>query len=837
LQRGASSARLGNMTPQADLIRELKRGEGFLLQQISSYIKESDQYKPYKSVKEEDWRAALCASTDVLVWYLEHHNNGHEHKEDNERLNRQLSTLIGLVEPIAKCAREGGFGLLVPTKLMRQAFADLIGRAHVAGEERVLALSIMHSFFDRIELGFGEGWMRQGTSGLDCEAEGADRTDADRENGYLAIFRSLPHPAILVKQDLRIVEANPAFENLLQLGGVEYRGRFCHEILNCSDPASCPLQACMDNDEAFSGVEEVVCVSGKPRTILVSGSRLDGRNAAHRLGIAVFQDITARKNEEELYLERMRLSAFISEIGAVMTRVGLLQEALQNCAELMVTLLDAVLARIWLFDEQESMLELKASAGLYTHLNGAHSRIPLGRLKIGRIAKTRKPHLTNDVCGDPMFSDPDWAVREGIVAFAGYPMVVEGRVLGVMALFARTALNQSVLQALGTAADRISLGIERKRAEEALRLSQDFCAVVLDAMQDAISIVDIDDFTIESANKAFYDSVGRSPADVLGKTCYSVTHGRDKPCAPPEDPCPISAVLQIGRPTALEHVHYDRAGNPVFVEVTASPIKGEDGKIGSIVHVARDITERKKAERALQESKAVLQENRQQLQFLTARLMNAQEEERRRLSRELHDDINQRLGILSLDLDVLGQELPESASEVREQLQSFRNRVAELSDSVHDLAYELHPSILDHLGLTVALKSYLRDWSKREQIRTKFTNKSIPESIDQNVGTCLYRVAQESLRNVARHSGSRRVSVAIVGSPRLISLSVRDYGKGFDAGAEHSEGHGLGIMSMKERVRLVNGSFKLKSSPGQGTQIVARIPLHPEPLFSGTIPG
>jgi len=105
------------------------------------------------------------------------------------------------------------------------------------------------------------------------------------------------------------------------------------------------------------------------------------------------------------------------------------------------------------------------------------------------------------------------------------------------------------------------------------------------------------------------------------------------------------------------------------------------------------------------------------------------------------------------------------------------------------------------------------------------------------VGTCLYRVAQESLRNVARHSGSRRVSVVIVGSPRMISLSVRDYGKGFETGAEHSEGHGLGIMSMKERVRLVNGSLKLKSSPGQGTHIIVRIPLHPEPPFSGTIPG
>ena len=119
------------------------------------------------------------------------------------------------------------------------------------------------------------------------------------------------------------------------------------------------------------------------------------------------------------------------------------------------------------------MLELEASAGLYTHLDGPHGRVPVGRFKIGLIAQERLPHLTNQVIGDPRISDPEWAQREGMVAFAGLPLLLEDRILGVMALFARKPLTEAALQALGATADALALGIERKRTEEELRQAKE----------------------------------------------------------------------------------------------------------------------------------------------------------------------------------------------------------------------------------------------------------------------------------------------------------------------------------------------------------------------------
>ena len=134
----------------------------------------------------------------------------------------------------------------------------------------------------------------------------------------------------------------------------------------------------------------------------------------------------------------------------------------------MVEDLGAAFARIWLLNEPDNMLELHASSGLYTHLDGRHARVPVGSLKIGMIASQGKPTLTNQVLGDPLVPEQEWARREGMVAFAGYPLAVEDRVIGVMAMFSRHALSGSTLQAMAMVADHIALGIQRKRAEQAL---------------------------------------------------------------------------------------------------------------------------------------------------------------------------------------------------------------------------------------------------------------------------------------------------------------------------------------------------------------------------------
>ena len=163
---------------------------------------------------------------------------------------------------------------------------------------------------------------------------------------------------------------------------------------------------------------------------------------------------------------------------------------LQRCAEGLVEHLDAAFARIWTLNQQDNVLELRASAGMYTHLDGPHSRVPVGKYKIGLIAQERKPHLTNAVVGDPRVSDQEWARREGMVAFAGYPLVVDDRLVGVMAMFARQTLSEATLEAMASVADEIAVGIERKTAQERLHEQREWLRVTLASIGDAVIATD-----------------------------------------------------------------------------------------------------------------------------------------------------------------------------------------------------------------------------------------------------------------------------------------------------------------------------------------------------------
>jgi signal transduction histidine kinase len=145
---------------------------------------------------------------------------------------------------------------------------------------------------------------------------------------------------------------------------------------------------------------------------------------------------------------------------------------LQACAEAMVSHADAAFARIWTLDESEQILHLQASAGMHTHLDGPHGRVPVGKFKIGLIAQERQPHLTNDLAGDPRVADQEWVRREGLVSFAGYPLMVGSHLVGVLATFSRHRLREADKPALGAVAHSIAIGIRRTQQEEALRLSE-----------------------------------------------------------------------------------------------------------------------------------------------------------------------------------------------------------------------------------------------------------------------------------------------------------------------------------------------------------------------------
>jgi len=184
--------------------------------------------------------------------------------------------------------------------------------------------------------------------------------------------------------------------------------------------------------------------------------------------VVTFLDITERREAEEALQLRARLASLSAEIGLALTQAGTVRQRLQQSADAFVRYVHVAFARIWILNDETNELELEASAGIYTHLTGAHGRVKVGQLKIGRIAERSEPYLSTDVLHDPEISDPEWAKREGMVAFAGYPLTVEERVVGVVEAFSRNPFAEPTLQAFASVSVQLAQFIRRKRAEEQL---------------------------------------------------------------------------------------------------------------------------------------------------------------------------------------------------------------------------------------------------------------------------------------------------------------------------------------------------------------------------------
>ncbi len=251
-----------------------------------------------------------------------------------------------------------------------------------------------------------------------------------------------------------------------------------------------------------------------------------------------------------------------------------------------------------------------------------------------------------------------------------------------------------------------------------------------------------------------------------------------------------------------EHTGPIRVWKPEEQEFAAS--------IADLVSLTLEAAERKRAEEALRD--------------LTGRLIGAQEEERRRVARELHDDLTQRLAVLAIEAGRLEQQMEPSSARVREFLGTMKDRIVELSADIHGIARQLHPSILDDLGLVNAIEAECVNFSQREGIRVTFEPKNVPATLPRDLALCLYRMLQESLRNIAKHAKIDTAVVTLAGRGGGILLSVRDYGIGFDPTQANKKG-GLGLVSMTERARLVRGELSVQSRPGQGTTVEIRVPL------------
>ena len=233
---------------------------------------------------------------------------------------------------------------------------------------------------------------------------------------------------------------------------------------------------------------------------------------------------------------------------------------------------------------------------------------------------------------------------------------------------------------------------------------------------------------------------------------------------------------------------------------------------------------RKQAEERSQEGERILRENERDLRGLAGRLIHAQEEERSRLARELHDDLAQRLAVFAIDVGRLELQLTDTPASFREALREMKNGIVSISQDVHTLSRQLHPSILDDLGLIKAVESECAGFSRREGIEVVFNHDNIPRGIPKDVSLSLYRIIQEGLRNISKHACAEHIVVSLQGIDHDILLSVQDDGIGFDW-AEVKENPGLGLSSMRERAKLIRGEFSIQSQPEKGTVITLRGPL------------
>jgi PAS domain S-box-containing protein len=384
--------------------------------------------------------------------------------------------------------------------------------------------------------------------------------------------------------------------------------------------------------------------------------------------------------------------------------------------------------------------------------------------------------------------------------------------LGIASLTNQKDWTWDLISQLSVLGHLIASAIDRNNAQRASHESEQRFRRIFEEASIGMALERPEGHLLD-VNPAFCSMTGYAEEELLQLDCNALTHPEDKP-----GENALFEELISGKRDGyqLEKRFFRKDGTIFWADVSVSLLPEQPGTLPLVIGMVKDITRQKVVEERLKGTKFELQQ-------LTARLIQAQEDERQRISRELHDDIAQRLSLFTSELDALGHELSGlGMAQASENVMDLNRMAADLCRDVHDLSHDLHSSKLQHLGLRAALKDLCEKVSQQTQTAVDFRVDNLTRSLPPEVALCLFRVAQEALNNVLRHSRVKQASVEATQDREMICLKITDSGIGFDPTASAA---GIGLTSMRERLRMINGELIVRSAPGKGTQISAEVKL------------
>jgi PAS domain S-box-containing protein len=526
---------------------------------------------------------------------------------------------------------------------------------------------------------------------------------------------------------------------------------------------------------------------------------------------AVLQEKNALRQPPEERLTRLETLVHLSRLISSSLEM---RQVLTAICQATATLLHVPHVSIWMADEaSQTLIEPACSvAGLLPSF--PRPTISFGQGTLGWVAQHRQPLNIPDVFIDGRALDQDWWRKHHFRSRFAMPILHQETLFGVLGMISHQPFDFSSddLWLLQQLLAQATVAIRSATLYQAAQRAEEYYRFITEQQTDLICRFR-PDTTLTFVNEAYCRYFGKTREELIGRSFFILLPPEAHAAAQDH----VMSLIAQPRSVTYEHEVYLPHGGIAWQQWIDHAIIDAQGQVQEFLAVGRDITDRKRIEEALRAHQA-------ELQLLTSKLIWAQEEERRRLARELHDDLSQRLAFLAIETGKWEKMADAVPPTVLDGLRMVHEQLVTLATDVHALSHQLHSSILDDLGLVDALRTECTTVMQREAVTVSFQALNVPTTLSREVSLCLYRILQEGLRNVVKHAHAKRIEVALHRRDDHLELTISDTGVGFVPDQIRGKA-GLGLASMSERVRLVQGTFTLASQPGYGTTIRVRIPL------------